>query len=307
MKIPVVYAMDNEGCAPRYTVAALKRLGHETQRLTPDEYVASNPGDYDLFFCQDSGAGIDFTKASGAHLKKTSMWYWDSRFNRVQRTPGDDDMAQVVSDGGGWVFQAQSPDIARLAKQRRLARMSWLPIAADCELWRDTPIEEKEYKLSFVGNCYDPGRGAALNYARENLGLYWPGANSMFYGDAAKLYRQSWVVFHAPTFYELPHNVTGERVDYDVTMRYYEAAACGAPVVTPPMTDFQALGFKDGLHVFIYRNLIEMGPKVEQAYSLAKDTDLSSALRRFVVERHTYEHRLSRAFDVLRSAGVLYA
>ena len=79
MKIPVVYAWRNLGCGPEYTLRALARMGYETKPMLPDEYFSSKPDDYDWYFCQDSSNGIDFSKASPAHLKKSSYWDQSSR------------------------------------------------------------------------------------------------------------------------------------------------------------------------------------------------------------------------------------
>jgi len=313
MRIPVVFAVDNIGAAPNYTIKALQRLGHETRRMTPDEYFAADPNEYDLFWCQDSGEGIDFRRASDAHLKRTSMWYWDSRWNRVQRNPGDDDMARWVMEKGGWVFQAQSPDLDRFGYYTvpgniNDPRISWLPIAGDPFEWSNEPQSYQPiHKCSFVGNCYDSGRGSALNYARDTCQLFWPGPNSLFYKEAAKVYRDSWVCFHAPTFYNLPHDVTHERVDYDVTMRYFEAPLCGIPVVTPPMPDFEKLGFQDGFQIFIYNSLEEIPQQVNRAYMAMQDGLLTHELRSWVLGHHTYDIRLQYALNHLRDVGVLNA
>lgn len=306
LKIGFCYALHNEGCAPTYTLAALIRLGHEARRLTPDEYFAANPKDYDLFFCQDSGLGIDFRNASAVHLRKTSWWSWDSRFNRIQRNPGDDDMAQLVAESGGWVFQAQTPDLERLARERRLERQSWLPVGADPYVWKDELLEEKLYTMSFVGNCYDGGRAAALQFARDRCGLNWPGPNAVFGEKAARLYRQSWVVLHVPTFYNTPHDVTHERIDYDLTMRPWEAMACGVPLVTSPLPDYAAMGFREGVHIFIYNSVEEIPLAFARARAWAENPSCRLQCR-MLAESNSYEFRVLSALETLQKAGVLNA
>ena len=309
MKIPLIYAHHNEGCAPSYTLAALQRLGHETRRMSPEEFFAADPKEYDLFFCQDSGEGIDFRLASPAHLRKTCMWYWDSAWNYKQRNPGDDEMALVISRGGGWVFHAWQHDLDRCATSTRIERHSLLPVAGDPYLWPDEPAEEKRYNLAFVGNCYDPGRNRALNYARDHCGLYWPGPNSNFFQNAAQIYRQAWAVFHPPTFYQLPHDFTGERVDLaqGATMRHYEALCCGVPIVTTPKSDFAELGFQEGVHVFTWEELeqLPMAVSMAQHAALAGGGEYAKRLRQFILDRHTYEHRVNSALETLRRAGML--
>jgi len=309
MKIPLVYAHHNEGCAPSYTLAALQRLGHETRRMSTDEYFAAEPAEYDLFFCQDSGEGIDFRRASAAHLRKSSMWWWDSAWNYKQRNPGDDEMSLLISQGGGWVFHAWQHDLDRCSTSTRIERHSLLPVAGDPYLWSDEPAEEKRYGLSFVGNCYDPGRGVALNYATENCGLYWPGPNSQFFQDAAKTYRQSWAVFNPPTFWRLPHDFTGERVDLmqGTTMRHWEAMCVGVPLVCTPKSDFAELGYVEGVHYFSWEELEQIPAALERAKKTAQEggVEYSKALRQLVLGGNTYEHRIIAALETVKRAGML--
>ena len=309
MRIPVVFAMNSQGCAAMYTLEAMKRLGHETRRMTADDYFAADPAEYDLFFCQDSGEGIDFRRASSAHLRKSSYWLWDSAWNYKQRNPGDDEMALLISQGGGWVFHAWQHDLDRCSTSTRIERHSLLPVAGDPYIWQAEPFEEKRYGLSFVGNCYDPGRGAVLNYATENCNLYWPGPNSQFFADAAKTYRQSWAVFHPPTFYQLPHDFTGERVDLaqGATMRHYEALCCGVPLVTTPKSDFAELGFEEGVHVFTWQELDQIPAAVASAQRAAMSggAEYAKNLRQFILDHHTYEHRIQTALETVRRAGML--
>ncbi len=309
MRVAVCYAHHSQGCGPVYSIEAFKRLGHDVAVMNVDEFVASNPDDYDWYFCQDSGEGIDFRRVGPAHLKKVSYWLWDSAWNHRQRDPGDDDMASLISINGGWVFHTWQSDLDRCFARRHVERQSWLPVAGDPYLWSDEPVEEKQYDLSIVGNCYDPGRGRALNYARDYCGLYWPGPNSNFFQDAALVYRRSWAVLHAPTFYQLPHDVTGERVDLmqGATMRHYEALACGVPIVTTTKVDFSALGFKEGIHYFAWEELEQMPEAVIRAKKAAQDggVEYAKKLRQFILDRHTYEHRISEALSKMRQMSMV--
>lgn len=319
MRIAVVYKYHSQGCGPLYAIDALKRMGHDVARFSEDEYVTMSnvkaAGDVvDLFFCQDSGEGIDFRRVGPEVLKKTSMWYWDSAWNYLQRKQwgvGDDDMAKIVMDAGGWVFHTWEIDMERCAKNTGGDRMSWLPVAGDPVRWPNLPVEMKIYPLSMVGNCYDPGRARALSYARDHANLNWPGAQQAYYEDAAKIYRQSFAVFHPPTFFELPHDYTGERVDLmqGATMRHYEALCCGVPLVTTPKYDFEKLGFEEGWHVFTWNTLEEIplaSQRAAAAYAVGGQ-EYSDSLRNFILKGHTYEDRMKTAFDVLRVNGVLNA
>jgi hypothetical protein len=308
MKIPVIYSHHSAGCAPTYTIKALERLGHDAQRMSPDAYFAADPNQFDFFFCQDSGDGIDFRRASPEHLKKTSMWYWDSAWNYKQRQQwgvGDFDMAEVVINGGGWVFWAWQSDMDRFRSNKQLAiRSSWLPVAGDPISWPDMPAETKIHKLSMIGNCYDSGRARALSYARDCCELFWPGPQSYFYEDAAKVYRQSWAIFHPPTFYQLPHDYTHERVDLiqGATMRHYEALCCGVPLITTHKYDFEELGFVEGEHVFTWEHVEQIPAAVDRAVKTAQDggAEYSKRLKQLVLDRHTYEHRMVKALGILK-------
>lgn len=186
---------------------------------------------------------------------------------------------------------------------------SLLPVAGDPILWPDEPKEEKIWPLAMVGNCYDPGRAGLIGYARDYAGLQWPGPNQAFYGDAAKIYRQAWAVFHPPTFYQLPHDYTHERVDLmqGATMRHYEALCCGVPLVTTHKPDFEELGFEEGVHVFTYENKEDVPAAAARAMDAAKagGDAYAKKLRQFILDKHTYEHRMNQALDVLKNAGVI--
>lgn len=309
MRVAVTYALHSQGCGPVYSIEAFTRLGHDVTKMNVDEFVASNPDDYDWFFCQDSGEGIDFRRVTEAHLKKTTMWYWDSAWNHRQRNPGDDEMAAHVSENGGWVFHTWQSDLVRCSRRVRIDRQSLLPVAGDPYLWPDEPREDKQYDLSMVGNCYDPGRGNAINYARDHCSLYWPGPNSNFFQDAASIYRSSWAVLHIPTFWRLPHDVTGERVDLmqGATMRHYEALCCGAPLVTTRKSDFDELGFRESVHYFVWEELDQMPEAARRAKETAQmgGAEYAQSLRQFILDHHTYEHRIEDALVTIRRAGML--
>lgn len=311
-KIPVVFAYRNTGCGPEYAIKALERLGHETRAMWPDEYFASNPADYDLFWCQDSSDGIDFRRASPAHLRKSSMWLWDSASNFIQRAPqgiGDDDMAKVLTDSGGWVFHTWQTDMDRCNSRMGVTRQSWLPIAGDPYMWPDEPKEEKIHDAAIIGNCYDAGRGNVLNQ-RDAWGLYWPGPINCFFQDAAKVYRQSWTVFHVPTFFGTGNPAAnGARVDLiqGTTMRMWEAMCAGVPIVTTRKCDLEQLGFRENFHYFVWEKVEDIPFAIASAKKTAQEGGLeySKTLRQLVLNGNTYEQRLEQAFDVLQTNGVL--
>ena len=309
LRVAVVYALHSQGCGPVYSIEAFKRLGHDVTKMNVDEFVASNPDNYDWYFCQDSGEGIDFRRVGPDHLRKVSYWLWDSAWNHRQRNPGDDEMASLISVNGGWVFHTWQSDLDRCSRRVRIDRQSLLPVAGDPYLWPDEPREEKQYDLGMVGNCYDPGRGTAINYARDHCSLYWPGPNSNFFQDAASIYRKSWAVLHAPTFYQLPHDVTGERVDLmqGLTMRHAEAMCVGVPIVSTFKPDFPELGFREGIHYFVWEELEQMPEAAIRAKKAAQDGGIEYAkkLRQWVLDGNSYDHRVQTALDVIKRAGML--
>ena len=305
MRVKVVYIYDGY-YVPAGIVDAFKHLGHDTELIDHQQYFASNPNEVDLYYCQDSSNGIDFRLATPDHLRKTCVFYGDSRINYIVRERrfgmGDDKMARFLSNNGGWVFQSQSPDLVRQPD----IRQSHLPFAADVYRWTAEPKEEKIHDLAFVGNCIDGGRAMAINYARK-FNLFWPRPWEAMNEAASKIYRQSWVVFHAPTYYCLLHDTVGSRVDFDLTMRIYEALASGTPVITPPMADFDSLGFKDREFIFIYKYLNEM----DGAFADAKEAavsggdDYAKCMRNWIVSNHSYEKRMQQAINVLQKNGVI--
>lgn len=156
MKVLVPVAAYGTGTTGEYVYRAFKQLGHETTLGNQyDMYGALLNNTHDLIFCVDSGGPFNFfdTTIQNCTFEKLAFWLIDYRHGKYLKNPNDFDTAKYISDRGGHIFQAQIED-SRHALDNGIFNCSWLPLAADPDVWNDKPAEEKIYDIGFVGNCY---------------------------------------------------------------------------------------------------------------------------------------------------------
>lgn len=293
MKILIPVAAFCEYNTAIYIESALKRLGHEAQIINQGEFYGDL--DADLFFAVDSGGPLDFPDK---HLAKCAMWFIDSRHNNnpARRNPDDDTNARKINSGGGWVFQAQRPDWLRNA-QTGTVRSTWLPLAADPDVWRPIKEAKKHYDVGFAGNIWDPWRSRMLEQIRAQFSLgLWQGLPE----ELAVRYSDSRVGFNCSSFMTSP-------LAYDVNMRVFEILSCGLPLITNAITELADLGILNRITCLTYTD--EHGALSAIREALAWPQEQRDAMgvraRVLIVKEHTYRHRMEHALEVLREAGVI--
>ena len=284
MKIQIPVAAYVNYNPATYIEKALKELGHDAF-ITQGQVPEDNP-DVDLFFCVDSGGPL---VVRDSWASKCAFWFIDSRRNcdPSTRDPDDDTQARKIFNAGGWVFQAQYEDTVRLAEKCILSY--WLPLAADPDVWSDTPAEEKIYDVAFVGNCFDPVRHQVLGILADNFNFHWPGIEKAIMEEGAKVYRQSKVGFNISSFY-------GQEWDYDINMRVPEIMSCNIPLVTNYVPGLDHLGITQQQGVFAYHDL----DSIIRTVQYAQQRSYASYNRRFILDNHTYKHRMQEALGIIR-------
>jgi hypothetical protein len=90
----------------------------------------------------------------------------------------------------------------------------------------------------------------------------------------------------------------------DVNMRFFEALACGALVVTPPLGNGLCLLAREGQDYYV----VDLGDEslVPTVLDLLATTDFDArgeAARALVGERHTYHHRVREIASLLATSG----
>jgi hypothetical protein len=290
MNVLIPVAAYHEYNTAVYVEAALRQLGHEARVITQAEFYEDHP-DADLFFGVDSAGPLDFPEK---HLPRTAMWFIDSRHNNDpgRRQPDDDTNARRITDGGGWVFQAQKQDWLRNVQQGVL-NSNWLPLAADPDIWKPVAMP-KIYDVGFGGNVWCKERQAAL----ERIGDKWQ--LGRFVGRPADLvegYARSKVGFNISGWY-------GSAIAYDINMRVFEVLACGLPLVTNYLPELMELGILPEDTCLPYHSLDGAMAQIRLALQRgeAYRADLGRRARHLILDGHTYRHRMEEALEILTEA-----
>jgi len=173
---------------------------------------------------------------------------------------------------------------------------SWLPHAADPEIFKPMPQIEKKYDIGYVG--YLNEKRIKVAKVLEEL-VRFKHFSSIWAWSAARAINECKVGF----------NMSVEPTD-NCNMRFFETMSCGIPLLTnydPDNGMEEILGTNIEDKVLIYRNEAELKEKVVRLIA-------SSELRRVLAERarnhflafHTYRNRTNTilgtmGFELLRS------
>jgi hypothetical protein len=287
MKIDVPVAAFHEYNTAVYVVRAFQALGHDCRVITQAEYYEDRSAT-DLFFGVDSAGSLDFPEK---HCGKTMMWFIDSRHNcdSARRQPGDDNNARKIMKGGGWVFQAQKRDWARCVRLG-LMQSSWLPLAADTEVWRPYLDEKMTFDVAFGGNVWDGTRRAILDDIAKTYSLLEVRGTPE---ELARAYSRARIGFNVSSFY-------GTDVDYDTNMRVFEVLSCGRPLLTNYQPEMDELGMQTHYNCVTFRDRDEVMSILDVLlkWDDVELVELGVLGRELVFGGHTYVHRMKEALDI---------
>jgi len=214
--------------------------------------------------------------------KRSVCWLSDTHFSEVTRAnrfrwAEAFDVAAFVHQDAAQEYEAN----------HRQQTVSWLPVAADHELYTPPPIPIcTRWDVCFVGHVGDPHRDEYLERVFEAVPNFtW---RNVYFQEACQVYHQSRVVFNV--------SLRG-----DLNMRTFEALAAGGGVlVTDRQQGMDDLGIRDGNHCWLYHTG-EGAVKAVQA-ALAVESDGGAMAQRglaWVKAGHTYEHRARVLRDML--------
>lgn len=298
MKVALPVGQYHQGNTSDYVKLALEALGHETTIVSQDVFIDSFPKcTYDLYFCVDSGEPLNLLHPvfNQKDLSSICFWYIDYRHNkdRPSRLPNDRDNAKFLSDGGGWIFQAQYEDFLD-AKACGIERTSWLPLAADPDIWSDTPKpESKIFDVTFVGHVWDEVRATALTQIHRTgfrLGLAEPG--KLWKEKASKVLRQGQIGFNISTLF-------GTAVAFDINMRVFETLSTGTPLLTNWVPSLERLIPKDATFIRTYKTIDEIIPLLRACLIDPHFRKSGAAARKWICDHATYKHRMVEALRTL--------
>lgn len=308
MKIGMACEAYHYGNPAEFLSKSFRALGHTVDIINRFELETSfRKKQHDVYICVDSGAAIDLFNAcylvDAQRLKKLAFWFIDYRHNKNrpphERNPNDQANAAMISTMGGWVFQAQFPDVLDCWNMG-IDRTSWLPLAADPEIFThtDTP---KVYDVSFVGNVWDSTRAAVLQriYDSKPQRLIHNISGGFWKELAARLMCEAKAGFNISSFYGTP-------LAYDVNMRFFETLSCGLPIITNYVDDLiKLLGPLETIpFVRTYRSEEQVLPVLDAAMQDEKFLNSGVQARQWVLDVATYDMRAKQMTDALYQAGV---
>ncbi len=176
------------------------------------------------------------------------------------------------------IFVAQTDYVERFEAYGH-RQVHWLPLACD-HVTHCQPSDEKLYDVGFVGKMGLRGtwRYETLNAVLTN---YKTNEYNRFYNpsELGKIYGESSIVFNAS-------------IGKELNMRFFEAMASGALLITDRIP--AALGdlFVEGVHFVGYTDVMEAKQKID--YYLCHESErlkIASAGQQLALARHTYLHR----------------
>jgi glycosyltransferase involved in cell wall biosynthesis len=186
------------------------------------------------------------------------------------------DWAQAASGLFDKVFTAQR-SLCEQLQQRMASYVEWVPFAADPSAYQKLDLE-KDYDIGFVGQVtpLHSRRGRLL----ELLGRHFRICSD--YGPpavASRVYSSSRLVFNCTVYGE-------------ITVRTFEAMACGSCLLTDPSRDgsLETL-FQSGKHLLTFKDDSLVETVREKLHYPEEVQQIADAGHRELVEKHTYDHR----------------
>ncbi len=189
-----------------------------------------------------------------------------------------------------YVFLAQQWLIEKF--QRVNKNTFYLPFACDPERVNGPSIGEKIYDIVFVGALYKD-RKRILNALAKHFKMndYTVNSNQLSLEDITQIHLSSKIVFNKlPLGYE------------DYNLRVFDVLCCGSLLLTDIPQKHREPLFRHGEHLASYKpedNIVSI-----IKYYLNNDREreeISRKGREFVLEKHTYEHRVKTVFETIKA------
>ena len=243
---------------------------------------------------------------------KPVVWWTIDDPNFFHQFIGQATLADVV-------FTTDAACIGQYQKVLDHNRILWLPLA--CSPTHHVPLplttDATEYVVSanwyvnearswsaalIVDPLVEKGRSLSL-YCYQREPFMWPSRYRSFwrgqdpYLTVARQYQHGRV---ALSLANQRSGLDGRRKTYMTSMRTFEALACGKPLLAPFSDAFERLGFKNREHLIWVTSPSET-PGCGEILLSNDGLAIASAGRSFVLERHTYRHRLNRIREVIAS------
>jgi hypothetical protein len=280
----LVVAIHYPVCSGRYTVDALKRLGHDVRSIGPctGRDIWGIQVDARYVWQPDGGlaAWWDDWRPDLIILADSAFQYHHPVYN---------DVPHVVWGVDSHVRDYRQPGIARYFLAHKAAclapwqgDMEHVPCAYDPAWFTPGPAwDERPYDVAMIGVMYGP-RAELINLLLETL----PGrrvvyGSGVIYDQYAAIYRRARI--------SLVRSAAG-----DVAQRVWETAAMGCLVVMDECPDGAALGLVDGENCLMYAAGDEMVDKVSLALSHPLEAQKTALAGQRWASAGTWDARLNQ-------------
>lgn len=197
-------------------------------------------------------------------------------------------------------------------------RVYWLPMAASEALHKPMPLVEDAADLVLLGNHYAnwPAKVRFLDHilkpllaAGKTLALHtyptneWPpeiaalnrGATSCF--DVARFYPEGRIAVGASC--QCGGGMDQFAGTTMTSQRTFEALACGKPYLTIPSDAYEPLGFGYNGQYMTWQKCAPEALNAFEILSGPEGAAMAERGRAFVMQHHTYAHRLQRILDAI--------
>lgn len=276
MKIALIFNKENEATTGCYFERELVKLPFEvthfwtkdSDRINPvfDLYIRMDHGDYKYDIPENLHPAIFY--AIDTHLKKP--------YKKIREQARHYDL----------VFCAQKEGALKLKRDIK-ADTFWLPLACAPLIHKKLDVQKK-YDISFVGT---EGKKSKRKVFLDLIMKKYP--NSFIgrteFTKMAEIYSMSKIGFNYS-------------INNDVNMRMFEVASCGAMLLTNYIkgNGFNEI-FKDKKNVVVYRTKRELMKLIDYYLNNEKEREkIAQAGYGYVVNNHTYLHRLNLMLKVIR-------
>jgi hypothetical protein len=191
------------------------------------------------------------------------------------------------------VFVAQKDYLERFRQAAGHDQVYWLPLAAAPDVHYDHQLP-RIYDVGFVGNLARAHRGTAR--ARRLRLLSEKFKTNDFY--------RSYTPPEASAVYSQARLAVNSSIAADVTMRLFEASACGALVLTDGAANGLGELFEIGREMVVYQADADLLDKI--AFYLSHDAErlaMAQAGQRRTLAQHSYARRMTDLLAVLTAPG----
>lgn len=168
----------------------------------------------------------------------------------------------------------------------------YLPSGVDIEIFKIYPGEERSIDVGFIGKNYGlPIRNDFMSKLKENSGEFSfvnPAEGSLFFEKAARFYNKCKIVVN-------------DSQQNEITMRMFEATACGCLLITREVPYLDEI-FEYGKEIIVYKTFDEMIEKIN--YYLQNEEErktISENGRHKTISRHSYYDRAKFITEKLNS------